>query len=71
MRGPVNAPGVTGLELEAVKNAAMPKTGGDFAGAVSASSTGQASDSYLLRNSKLSADEETPTVEGQICWQYE
>lgn len=71
MRGSVNAPGATGPELEAVKKAAMPKAGGDFTGAVSASSTGQASGSYLLRNSKLSATEEAPTVEGQICWQYE
>lgn len=26
---------------------------------------------YLVRNSKLSATEEQPTVNGQICWQYE
>lgn len=26
---------------------------------------------YLVRNQKLSATEETPTVNGQICWQYE
>lgn len=26
---------------------------------------------YLVRNQKLSATEETPTVEGEICWQYE
>lgn len=56
---------------EKTANNAMPKSGGEFTGTVAAAAAGQAADSYLLRNSKLSADEETPTVEGQICWQYE
>lgn len=51
--------------------AAMPKAGGTFTGPVYAGSGGQTADSYAVRNSKLSATEETPTVEGQICWQYE
>lgn len=51
--------------------AAMPKTGGTFTGPVYAGSGGQTANSYAIRNSKLSATEEAPTVEGQICWQYE
>jgi hypothetical protein len=44
---------------------------GTFAGQVVANSEGQSPSTYLLRNSKLSATEETPTVNGQICWLYE
>lgn len=49
--------------------AAMPKAGGTFGGAVYAGS--QRSDVCLLRNAKLTAVEEAPTVNGEIFWQYE
>ena len=52
-------------------HAASDITSGTFAGAVAANSNGQAYGSYLVRNSKLSAVEETPTINGQICWLYE
>lgn len=45
-------------------------TAGIFGGQVVANSSGQAAESYVLRNSKLSSAEETPTVNGQICWKY-
>ena len=44
-------------------------TGGTFAGEVVASS--QTPSNYIVRNQKLSATEETPTVNGAICWLYE
>lgn len=44
---------------------------GVFAGEVRATSDGQSPAAYVLRNSKLSASEEDPTVNGQICWVYE
>ena len=47
----------------------MPKTGGTFEGTVSAGSDNQTADEYLLRNSKLSLTEETPSVAGQVCWE--
>lgn len=46
-------------------------TAGTFAGQVVAAANGQTPGAYLIRNSKLSATEETPTVNGQICWLYE
>ena len=46
-------------------------TAGTFAGQVVSNDSAQAPETYLLRNSKLVATEETPTVNGQICWQYE
>ena len=46
-------------------------TSGTFGGMVIANSGGQIADVYLVRNQKLSATEETPTVNGAICWQYE
>lgn len=52
-------------------HAASDITGGTFAGQVAAAASGQAPGAYLIRNSKLSAAEETPTVNGQICWLYE
>ena len=64
---------------EAIKNA-TPKdhqhpasniTAGTFAGQVIANSNGQDPSTYLVRNQKLSATEETPTVNGHICWVYE
>ena len=51
--------------------AASTITAGTFAGQVVANSSGQTPGTYLVRNSKLSATAETPTVNGQICWQYE
>lgn len=52
-------------------HAASDITEGTFAGQVVAAANGQTPGAYLIRNSKLSATEETPTVNGQICWQYE
>lgn len=46
-------------------------TGGTFVGQVVANNSGQSPSTYLVRNQKLSATEETPTVNGQICWVYE
>ena len=51
--------------------AASTITAGTFAGTVAANSSGQAAASYVVRNSKLAAAEEAPTVNGQICWVYE
>lgn len=47
----------------------MPKTGGTFEGTVYAGADNQTADEYLLRNSKLSLTEETPSVAGQVCWE--
>lgn len=52
-------------------HAASAVTAGTFAGQVIANSGGQTPGTYLIRNQKLSASEETPTVNGQICWVYE
>lgn len=46
-------------------------TAGTFAGQVVASASGQSPSVSCLRNSRLSATEENPTVEGEIVWQYE
>ena len=43
---------------------------GTFAGQVVANASGQTSGTMLLRNSKLVSAEETPTVNGEICWVY-
>lgn len=50
-------------------HAASKITAGTFAGQVIAS--GQTPNVYCVRNQKLSATVETPTVNGAICWQYE
>lgn len=50
-------------------HAASEVTAGTFAGEVAASS--QTPSNYIVRNQKLSATEETPTVNGAICWLYE
>lgn len=50
---------------------AMPISGGTFTGNAYAGSSYQTPGSYQLRNTKLSASEETPTANGAICWQYE
>lgn len=44
---------------------------GTFAGQVVANSSGQTPGTSLLRNSKLVSAETNPTVNGEICWQYE
>lgn len=44
---------------------------GTFTGQVVANTSGQAAGTSLLRNSKLVATEENPTVEGEIVWNYE
>ena len=49
----------------------MPKTGGVFEGIARAGNDYQPKEEYLLRNIKLSAAEEVPTVEGAIHFQYE
>ena len=46
-------------------------TAGTFAGQVVANSGGQAVGTSLLRNSKVGFAEETPTVNGEICWMCE
>ena len=43
---------------------------GTFAGQVVAKASGQTPGTMLLRNSKLVSAEETPTVNGEICWVY-
>ena len=43
---------------------------GTFAGQVVANSNAQTPGTSLLRNSKLVSAEETPTVNGEICWVY-
>lgn len=48
----------------------MPKTGGTFEGVAKAGDSYQARDNYLLRNIKLSPEDETPAVDGAICFQY-
>lgn len=51
--------------------AAMPKTGGTFAGTVKAAGEGyQAPGTSLLRNTKLVSSDTTPTVNGEINWTY-
>ena len=51
--------------------AASTITAGTFAGQVAANSSGQDAASYVVRNSKLASAEESPTVNGEICWKYE
>lgn len=52
-------------------DAAMPKTGGTFTGTVKAGGASYESYStYLLRNTRLSSSDTTPTVNGEICWTY-
>ena len=51
--------------------AAMPKSGGTFTGTVKAGGASYESYStYLLRNTRLSSSDTTPTVNGEICWTY-
>lgn len=55
-----------------VANAAgIAKAGDMMIGELFAGESGQAPGKYLVRNQKISATEETPNVEGEICWQYE
>lgn len=50
--------------------AASKISAGTFAGQVVANASGQAPGTSLVRNSKLVATEETPTVNGEIFWTY-
>lgn len=52
-------------------HAASKITAGTFAGQVVAKSDAQAPGTSLLRNSKLVSTSTNPTVNGEICWQYE
>jgi hypothetical protein len=45
-------------------------TAGTFGGQVVANADGQSPSTYLVRNQKLSATAEVPTVNGHICWVY-
>ena len=56
-----NKPTYTANEIEA----------GTFAGQVIAKTDAQTPSTYLLRNSKLSETETTPSNNGEICWMYE
>jgi hypothetical protein len=56
---------------KAHNHAASEITAGTFSGQVVANNAGQSPGTYLVRNSKLSATEETPTINGAICWLYE
>lgn len=50
--------------------AASKITAGTFAGEVVANSAGQAPGTSLVRNSRLVAEDTTPTVNGEIFWTY-
>lgn len=52
-------------------HAASKITAGTFAGQVVAKSDAQTPGTSLLRNSKLVSTSTSPTVNGEICWQYE
>jgi len=60
----------TSFTPAAHSHAASKVTAGTFAGQVVANASGQAPGTSLLRNSKLVATEETPTVNGEIFWVY-
>lgn len=65
-----NKPTIPSAYSHPSTHAASMISAGTFAGQVVANSSGQAAGSYVVRNSKLSSTEETPTVNGQICWKY-
>ena len=50
--------------------AASTVTAGTFTGQVAANSAGQTPGTMVLRNSKLAAASEDPTVNGEIVWVY-
>lgn len=58
------------LSLASHNQEASTITAGTFAGQVVANASGQTPGTTLLRNSKLVSAEETPTVNGEICWTY-
>lgn len=59
-----------GKAASAHNQAASTITAGTFAGQVAANSSGQTPGTMLLRNSKLAAASEDPTVNGEIVWVY-
>lgn len=68
-----NSANSTASSAKTTATAAMPKSGGTFTGTVKAgsSSSSQEISTLLLRNSKLSDIEETPSQVGSICWQIQ
>ena len=52
------------------KPSAADITAGTLSGAVAANASGQAAETYLLRNSKIVSADTDPTVNGEICWTY-
>lgn len=59
-----------GKSASAHNQAASTVTAGTFAGQVASNSSGQTPGTMLLRNSKLAAASEDPTVNGEIVWVY-
>lgn len=59
-----------GKAASAHNQAASTITAGTFAGQVAANLSGQTPGTMLLRNSKLAASSEDPTVNGEIVWVY-
>lgn len=61
---------ITGLssDMDSHTHDASQISAGTFAGQVVANASGQSSSSYVVRNTKISATAESPTVVGQICW---
>ena len=59
-----------GKAASAHNQAASTITSGTFAGQVASNSSGQTPGTMLLRNSKLAAASEDPTVNGEIVWVY-
>lgn len=57
-------------EFPPAAHGAAKVTGGTFGGAVVANSAGQAPGTFLVRNIKLVAEEETPTVNGEIAFVF-
>lgn len=65
-----NTASTTATSAQTTANAAMPKSGGTFTGAVYAGNSNQTYSTYLLRNTRLASSVTNPTVNGQICWTY-
>lgn len=63
-----NKPTIPSAYTHPSTHAASMISAGTFAGQVVANSSGQAPGTSLLRNSKIVAEETTPTVNGEIFW---